>query len=57
VELNKEYKDFFDNTPSPPGGERKLYRWQMAFFSGLALAGWVLGLFLLGAMANLTPKL
>jgi hypothetical protein len=52
VELTKEFVDFFDNTKEPD----KLYRWQIAFFSGIALAGWVLGFFLLAAMGGLTQK-
>ena len=55
VELNKEFKDFFDNTDEP-GKPVKLHRWQMAFFSFMALAGWVLGFFLLAAMGVLTGK-
>ena len=49
VELNKEFKDFFDDPLS-------LNRLQVAFFSGLAIAGWVLGFFLLAAMGGLTQK-
>jgi hypothetical protein len=57
VELSKEFKDFFDN-PSPkyPTEPRNLTPLQVAFFSGLALLGWVLGLFLLAAITGLTPK-
>jgi hypothetical protein len=55
VELNKEFKDFFDNT-AEPDKPLKLHRWQMGFFSGIALAGWVLGFFLLAAMGGLTQK-
>jgi hypothetical protein len=40
VELNKEFKDFFENPPPAQGGcPRNLNRFQVAFFSGLALAG------------------
>jgi hypothetical protein len=56
VELNKEFKDFFDNAPEPGNNKRKLLPWQMAFFSGMALTGWVLGFFLLAAMGGLAPK-
>ena len=56
VELNKEFKDFFDNTPPQAGEPRKLLRWQMVFFAGIALAGWVLSFFLLAAMGGLAPK-
>jgi hypothetical protein len=55
VELNKEFKDFFDNV-AEPDKPRKFYPWQMAFFSGIALAGWVLGFFLLAAMGGLIQK-
>jgi hypothetical protein len=57
VELHKEFKDFFDNAPSPPGlPATKLYRWQTIFFCAVALLGWALGLVLLAAIANLTPR-
>jgi hypothetical protein len=39
-----------------PGEPRKLYRWQIIFFAAVALAGWVMGFFLLAAMGGLTPK-
>ena len=57
VELSKEFKDFFDN-PQPSNAEepRNLNRWQTAYFAGHAIAGWVLGLFLLAAMSGLTQK-
>jgi hypothetical protein len=55
VELSKEFNDFFDNTKEPDK-PLKLNGWQMAFFSGIALAGWVLGFFLLAAMGGLTQK-
>lgn len=35
---------------------RNLNRWQVGFFIGLALAGWVLGFILLAAMGGLIPK-
>jgi len=55
--LSKEFKDFFDN-PQPSTAEepRNLNRWQAAYFAGHAIAGWILGLFLLAAMSGLTPK-
>jgi hypothetical protein len=52
VELSKEFKDFFDNYEEPD----KLRRWQMVFFAGIALAGWVLAFFLVAAMGGLIPK-
>ncbi len=55
VELSKEFKDFFDNEDEP-GKPLKLRRWQVAFFACMALAGWVLGFFLLAAMGGLTQK-
>jgi hypothetical protein len=55
VELDKDFKDFFDN-PDEPGQPIKLLRWQKVFFAGIALAGWVLGFFLLAAMGGLIPK-
>jgi hypothetical protein len=55
VELSKEFNDFFDNTKESDK-PLKLYGWQTAFFSGMALAGWVLGFFLLAAMGGLTQK-
>jgi hypothetical protein len=57
VEFNKEFKDFFDNPLPSSADETRNLNWkQAAFFSFLALAGWVLGFILLAAMTNLTPK-
>jgi hypothetical protein len=64
VELNKEFKDFFDNAPptypgAPPNFDRvppNLNRFQVAFFSWIALMGWILAFFLAAAMSGLTPK-
>jgi hypothetical protein len=56
VELNKEFKDFFENPPPAPGQVRNLSPWQTGFFSAIALAGWVLGFFLLAAMGGLTAR-
>jgi hypothetical protein len=57
VELNKEFKDFFDNPPPAQADQpRNLNPFQVAFFSLIALAGWVLGFFLLAAMSGLAPK-
>jgi hypothetical protein len=56
VELSKEFKVFFDNPP-PQGDEpRNLNRFQTAYFAAQAIAGWVLGFFLLAAMGGLTQK-
>jgi hypothetical protein len=57
VILSQEFKDFFDNRePTKPGDTRNLKSWQVAAFAVLALAGWVLGFFLLAAMSGLTSK-
>ncbi len=57
VELNKEFQDFFDNPPPAHVYEpRNLNRWQAAFFAGLAIAGWILGIFLIAALGGLMPK-
>lgn len=57
VKLNKEFEDFFDNPlPKEGGGAPNLSRLQVAFFSGIALAGWVLTFFLLAALGDITPK-
>jgi hypothetical protein len=55
VELNKEFQDFFDNTPEP-GKPVKLLRWQKGFYTVVALTGWVLGSILLAALGGLTAK-
>jgi hypothetical protein len=55
VQLNREFEDFFDNVVEP-GKPRKFYGWQVAFFSAIALAGWILGFFLLAAMGGLIQK-
>lgn len=55
IELSKEFKDFFDD-PEVTGTPLKLSSWQRAFFSAIALAGWILGFFLLAAMGGLLPK-
>jgi hypothetical protein len=57
IELNKEFKDFFDNPPPAHAyGRPNLSRFQVAFFSGLAIVGWILGFFLLAAMGGLTQR-
>jgi hypothetical protein len=55
VELSKEFEEFFENRHEPHQ-PLKLHPWQMAFFAAIALAGWVLGFFLLAAMGGLTQK-
>ncbi|HEY8874886.1 MAG TPA: hypothetical protein VIM52_17790 [Stellaceae bacterium] len=49
IELSREFGDFLND----PKRER-LRSWQIAFFSGFALWGWVLGLLLVAAMSGLT---
>jgi bifunctional N-acetylglucosamine-1-phosphate-uridyltransferase/glucosamine-1-phosphate-acetyltransferase GlmU-like protein len=56
IELSKEFTDFFDNPPPKPGGQPNLSRFQLAYFAGHAIAGWVLGFFLLAAMGGITQK-
>jgi hypothetical protein len=57
VELNKEFKDFFENPkPTADGGRRNLAGWQVVFFGGIAVGGWILGFILLAAMGGLIPK-
>jgi hypothetical protein len=51
VRLNREFDDFFDD----PRRER-LTGWQLAFFAGLGLIGWALGLFLVAAMTGVMQK-
>src|SRR5262249_35359238 len=56
IGLYKGFSNFFDN-PAPAAGERRnLNRWQVAFFAGLAIAGWILGGFLIAALGGLFPK-
>ena len=57
VALNKEFEDFFDNpAPAHVYESRNLNQFQAAFFSGLLIAGWVLGFFLIAALGGLMPK-
>ena len=57
VQLNKEFEDFFDNpAPARIYEPRNLNRFQSIFFTGLAMAGWVLGIFLLAALGGLMSK-
>jgi hypothetical protein len=56
IELSKEFTDFFDNPPPKPGDPPNLSRFQTAYFAGHAIAGWVLGFFLLAAMGGITQK-
>jgi hypothetical protein len=54
--VEQEFENFFDNPPTSIGETRNLNRLQMAYFAAHALAGWVLGFFLLAAMGGLTQK-
>jgi hypothetical protein len=57
VELNKEFKDFFENpAPARIYERRNLSAFQAAFFAGIAITGWVLGIFLLAALGGLMSK-
>ena len=56
IELSKEFTNFFDNPPSPPHEPRNLNRFQVAYFAGHAIAGWVLGFFLIAAMGGIIQK-
>jgi hypothetical protein len=55
VELSKEFKDFFENPPAE-NEPRNLNRFLTAYFAVHAVAGWILGFFLLAAMGGLTQK-
>ena len=56
IAFNKSFTEFFDNPPPASVGEqRNLNGFLAAFFSVLALAGWVLGLVLLAALTTATP--
>ena len=55
MELDKEFQDFFEGKLSG-GDSRRPTRFQRVFFSGIALAGWVLGFFLIAAMGGLIAK-
>ena len=56
IELSKEFNDFFDNPPPTPGTTPNLSRFQMAYFAGHAVAGWILAFFLLAAMGGIIQK-
>ena len=49
IHLNKEFDDYFDD----PKRER-LYGWQLAYFAGHALVGYLLASFLVAGLAGLT---
>jgi hypothetical protein len=57
IELSKEFTNFFDNpTQTPPDEPRNLSGPQTAYFAVHAIAGWVLGFFLLAAMGGVIQK-
>jgi hypothetical protein len=51
IEINKEFTDFFDDPK-----RCRLTAWQSFVFSGVGLAGWVLGAILIAAISGLTQK-
>jgi uncharacterized protein YjbI with pentapeptide repeats len=51
IEINKEFTDFFDDP-----NRTRLTAWQSFVFSGIAMAGWVLGAILVAAVSGLTQK-
>jgi hypothetical protein len=55
IDLTKEFKEYFDNAPDAQG-RRPLNRFQVVFFVGIAMLGWILGAILLAAVGALTPK-
>lgn len=56
IELSKEFTDFFDNPLPQFDEEPNLSRWQVAYFAVHAVAGWVLGFFLIAAMGGIIQK-
>jgi len=56
IELSKEFTTFFDNPPAQFDEEPNLSRRQTVYFAGHAIAGWVLGFFLLAAMGGIIQK-
>jgi hypothetical protein len=56
IELSKEFTNFFENPQPQPGAPVNLNRFQVAYFAGHALVGWILGFFLLAAMSGITQK-
>ena len=56
IELSKEFTDFFDGLPQQEIEPKLHKRILEAYFAGHAIAGYVLGFFLLAAMGGLTQK-
>lgn len=56
IELSKEFSKFFENPAPQFDEEANLSRMQVAYFAVHAIAGWVLGFFLLAAMGGLIQK-
>ena len=50
IQLNKGFADFFNTEHTQLSG------WVVAVFAGLGLWGWMLGSFLIAALAGLTQK-
>jgi hypothetical protein len=56
IELSKEFTNFFDNAPPQFDEQPNLTRRQSAYFAVHAIAGWVLGFFLIAAMGGIIQK-
>jgi len=56
IELSKEFTNFFDNPLPEPNQPRNLSPRQTAYFAGHAIAGWILGFFLIAAMGRIIQK-
>ena len=56
IELSKEFTNFFDNPFPEPDQPRNLSPRQTAYFAGHAIAGWILGFFLIAAMGGIIQK-
>src|SRR6516225_10806092 len=56
IELSKEFTNFFDNPLPEPNQPRNLSPRQTAYFAGHAIAGWILGFFLIAAMGGIIQK-
>jgi hypothetical protein len=56
IELSKDFTNFFDELPKQRILPRRLSRFLQAYFAAHAIAGYVLGFFLIAAMSGLTQK-
>jgi hypothetical protein len=52
----KEFSNFFDNPLPEPNQPGNLSPRQTAYFAGHAIAGWILGFFLIAAMGGIIQK-